>query len=301
MQEKIPAVAVIHDLSGVGRCALSVALPTLSVLGAQACALPTALLSAHTGFEGVTPRDQSPFLAQALDEWTQMGRSFDGVYTGYLARPEQAQMLSAFLARQRQKGLGLAVVDPAMGDHGKLYRAVSPQMPQAMAALCALADLIVPNPTEAALLTGVPYLEGATPAQAEALLGALLALGCGGALVTGLKLKDGRAANLLRMKGQSGFWACPYQPLPCAFPGTGDLFASTLTGFLLRGLSPQEAMARATAFVYQAMARTLESGTAPREGVGFEPMLRDLAHISPLPLTFIRSAGSCPDRSSWDR
>lgn len=300
MNKKIPAVAVVHDLSGIGRCALSVALPTLSVLGAQVCALPTALLSAHTGFPGVLPRDESAFLAQALAQWQDLDRTFNGAYTGYLAQPGQAGLLADFLTGQRKKGLSLAVVDPAMGDHGRLYRAVSPQMPQAMRFLCALADLIVPNPTEAALLTQGPYLREASPAQAWRLLKALTGLGCRGALVTGLKLSGGGAANLLYMRGEEGFWACRYQPLPCAFPGTGDLFAAALTGFILSGAAPQAAMARATAFVYQAMERTVEAGTPPREGVCFEPLLGDLAAAGPMPLCFIRTAESSLDRSDWD-
>lgn len=300
MQKKIPAVAVVHDLSGIGRCALSVALPTLSVLGAQVCALPTALLSAHTLFPGVTPRDESAFLEQALCQWRRLDRTFDAIYTGYLAQPGQAALLADFLSGQKTRGLSLAVVDPAMGDHGRLYRAVSAQMPQAMRALCALADLIVPNPTEAALLTDSPFLEKADPAQAWRLMKALTALGCGGALVTGLALSGGGAANLLYLRGQEGFWACRYQPLPCAFPGTGDLFAAALTGFMLSGYAPQQSMARATAFVYQAMARTVEAGTPPREGVGFEPLLAAIGAVEPMPLDFIRTSGSSPDRSNWD-
>ena len=284
----IPAAAVIHDLSGLGRCALSVALPTLSVLGVQGCALPTALLSAHTGFPGSAPVDQTPFLEAALAHWAAMDRTFQGVYTGYLAQPGQAPLLAELLADQRRRGMALAVVDPAMADHGKLYRGVSPQMPEAMRALCGQASVILPNPTEAALLTGLDYAPQSSPLQAARLGRALLDLGCGAALITGLRLGEDWAANVL-FPGGEGFWVCPYRPLPCAFPGAGDLFAAAFTGFVLTGAALEEAMGRATAFVYQAMKRTLEAATPTREGLCFEPMLACIRQLQPLPRYFLRA------------
>lgn len=294
----IPAAAVIHDLSGLGRCALSVALPTLSVLGVQGCALPTALLSAHTGFPGSAPVDQTPFLEAALAHWAAMDRTFQGVYTGYLAQPGQAPLLAELLADQRRRGMTLAVVDPAMADHGKLYRGVSPQMPEAMRALCGQASVILPNPTEAALLTGLADPGPSDPGQAARLGRALLDLGCGAALVTGLRLGEDWAANVL-YSGREGFWVCPYRPLPCAFPGAGDLFAAAFTGFALTGAALEEAMARATAFVYQAMKRTLAAGTPTREGLCFEPMLASIRRFKPMPRYFVRAEALIPDGAGW--
>ena len=288
----IPAAAVIHDLSGLGRCALSVALPTLSVLGVQGCALPTALLSAHTGFPGSAPVDQTPFLEAALAHWAAMDRTFQGVYTGYLAQPGQAPLLAELLADQRRRGMALAVVDPAMADHGKLYRGCLPRCLKPCGA-------VRPSQRHPAQphRGGAAHRPGLCPAkqplQAAGLGRALLDLGCGAALITGLRLGEDWAANVL-FPGGEGFWVCPYRPLPCAFPGAGDLFAAAFTGFALTGAALEEAMGRATAFVYQAMKRTLEAATPTREGLCFEPMLACIRQLQPLPWYFLRAPEAAP-------
>lgn len=269
---RIPRAALLNDLSGLGRCALSVSIPTLSALGVQPCPVPTALLSAHTGFPGAVMEAQTDFLSRALAHYEASGTVFDGVSSGYLGSTEQADAIGAFLVRQRNLGCGVRLVDPAMADHGRLYRGVSAQMPKAMARLCAHATLITPNHTEACLLTGLPYTGDAMSEEAaQALAKALLALGCDAALITGLHLEGGRWANLL-IEGDT-LTLCPYAPLPAAFPGTGDLFAAAMLGYLLGGNDAGAAMARATALVRRAMEATLARGVDPLEGVVFEPML----------------------------
>ncbi|MEG1192777.1 MAG: bifunctional hydroxymethylpyrimidine kinase/phosphomethylpyrimidine kinase [Clostridia bacterium] len=276
---RAPRVAVAQDLSGIGRSALAVALPTLAALGVQACPLPTALLSAHTAFPGVQMIDQTDFLGQALEEWTRLDRSFEGVYTGFLATPKEAVRLRAFICAQRARGCGWAVVDPAMADHGSLYRTVPAAMPDAMRDLVAVSDLTTPNYTEACLLTGTPYqAEPLTPQALRALLRALIGLGCKAALVTGARLQGGACANAL-LRAQGDVYLCRYAPLPAAFPGTGDLLCAMLTGRLLTGMAPEEALGCASGFAYEAIRRTLALGTDPIEGVQFEGMLCALSEV----------------------
>lgn len=271
----IPAAAVIHDLSGLGRCALSVALPTLSVLGVQGCALPTALLSAHTGFPGSAPVDQTPFLEAALAHWAAMDRTFQGVYTGYLAQPGQAPLLAELLADQRRRGMALAVVDPAMADHGKLYPAFGPDFPKAMASVCGQADLVLPNLTEAAFLTGTPYREDWNETEVKGLLEKLLALGCKSAMITGYGGGKGKT-GFIAMDGNGKTLSYSHTLLPMSYHGTGDIFSSAVVGGLMRGLGLREAGVIAADFVSRCIEHTSAQPNAPWYGVEFEALLPEL-------------------------
>ena len=163
-------VPAIHDLSGVGRCALTVVMPVISVMGAQVCPVPTAVLSAHTAFSGIAAHDLTGFLPAYLAHWRALGLRFDAVYAGYLAGPEQAAIVEDFLNGQRD---ALKVLDPVMGDDGRLYTGMPEDMPAKWRGLCARADVVTPNMTEYALLTGEAYsLEPRTMAQAKKMLDA---------------------------------------------------------------------------------------------------------------------------------
>ena len=152
-----PRVAAIHDLSGFGRCSLTVAIPVLSAMGVQCCPLPTAVLSTHTGgFEGYTFRDLTEEMAAAAAHWKALDLRFDAVYSGFLGSERQIGLVRQFLRDFRRPGT-LAVVDPVMGDFGRVYETYTPAMCRRMADLTAEADVITPNLTEAALLLGVPY------------------------------------------------------------------------------------------------------------------------------------------------
>jgi pyridoxine kinase len=129
----VKTVAAVNDLSGVGRCSLTVAMPVISAMGAQVCPAPTAILSAHTGFKKIVATDMTTFLTKMLDAWTNMGMLFDCIYTGYLGSPRQAELILGFMNKQSQ---ALKVVDPVMGDEGKLYSGVDSSMVEAMRALC---------------------------------------------------------------------------------------------------------------------------------------------------------------------
>ncbi len=284
-----PRAAVIQDLSGVGRCALSVALPIISAMGIQACPMPTAVLSAHTGgFTKPVSVSLTGYISNALAHWEREDVRFQGIYSGYLADTAQVDIVRAFILRQRDRCETRVVVDPAMADHGRLYSNLTEDVSRHMRSLCAEADVITPNLTEAFLLAGMPYREEMlSNAETIRLLNGVLDTGCGAAIITGVPLCGRNCqANICVTAGNAGgFWYCAYPHLDIALPGTGDIFASVLTGVLLRGEALPEAMARATDFTFRAVQRTVQAGTPAREGALFEALLPTLlepeARIAP--------------------
>lgn len=279
---RIPRVAAIHDMSCFGRCSLTVVGPVLSAMGVQCCPVPTACLSTHTGgFDGYVLLDMTDHMAQTIGHWEDLGLSFDGVYTGFMASEEQ--MALSLRAFQTLKGEGgLAVADPVMGDHGRLYATYTPGMCRAMAALCAHADVITPNLTEAAILLELNYADLRGTAQEG--LDLARALSDGGrrsVVLTGVSVEPGQtgAACWDRETGRAGLVSA--LRVEGEYHGTGDLFAAVLTGALVRGAPLEKAAQRAAHFVSDCAARTLAQGTPRREGVEFEPMLGLLARQAP--------------------
>ena len=269
---RTPRVAAIHDLSGFGRCSLTVVMPVLSAMGVQCCPLPTAYLSTHTGgFAGNTFLDMTAALAGAMDHWRQLDLTFEAVYTGFMGSTRQMALSAAFIRDMQEKG-SVAVVDPVMGDHGKLYRTYTPEMCQAMAQLADAADVIVPNYTEAAQLLGLPYAD-VTAAPPEDTVRRLSKDGGRSVVLTGVSLRPGRigAACFDRRDGSVSVVHTDFVGM--AFHGTGDLFASVLTGAIVQGASLKEAARRAAEFVRLCAAHTAPQDIPPREGIDFEPML----------------------------
>ena len=264
-------VAAVHDLSCFGRCSLAVILPVLSAMGVQACPLPTAVLSTHTGGFGPVERTElAGQLRGTMERWQALGLAFDGVYTGYLSSPEQARLALEAVERLRLPG-GLALVDPVLGDHGRLYRSVTPELVSAMEELCRRADVITPNLTEAAVLLDCPVDD--LPGDGQALARLLSAGGTRSVVVTGVAPEEGwtGAAWFDRETGRAGLALAPHAP--GEFPGTGDLFAAVLAGRLIRGESLEASATRAADFTARCVAHTPALGTPVREGVAFEPLL----------------------------
>ena len=277
--QKQHTVLCIQDLSCVGRCSLAVVLPALAAMGVQPCALPTALLSTHTGGLGRPARtDESGFISAALAHYAQLGLAFDCVYSGYLAGAAQVALVEQAF---RQAPAALKLVDPVMADHGRPYASMTPEIRAAVAQLCGQADVIVPNATEAALLLEElpgPAADGTHAARhASLLLQRFPALRC--AVVTGGALSDGQRGNVC---GRAPVFL-PYSPVPQDYPGTGDLFAAVLTGGLLRGFSEAAAIRLAARFVALAAEQTLHAGADPRFGVRFEPLLGTLSYWAETP------------------
>ena len=276
---RTPKVAAVQDLSGLGRCSLSVVLPVLSVMGAQCCPLPTAVLSAHTAFpapEAAAFQDLTGAMEQTLRHWEALHTSFDAIYSGFLGSPQQIGVLRRLIQRFRRKET-LVLIDPVMGDHGRVYRTYPPEMCEQMIQLAAEADLITPNLTEAALLLGEPFDHIPTSqAGIEEWLRRLSLGGKRSVVITGVSLapKALGAGCLDARSGKIRFAMARQEP--GQFFGTGDLFAAVLLGSLLRGETLSESTARAVDFIQKSVARTLAAGTPMLEGVQFEPLLREL-------------------------
>jgi pyridoxine kinase len=267
--DTMPRVAAIHDLSCFGRCSLTVIAPALSAMGVQCCPLPTAVLSSHTGgFGPVARTDLADQMVRTLDHWGTLGLTFHGVYTGYLASEGQIALAGQAAEALRQPG-GLVVVDPVLGDHGKLYASFTRSMVAAMAQLCRRADVITPNLTEAALLLG----ETADGADGETLAARLSDGGRRSVVVTGVTPAPGLVGCAGFDRDSGTTFTAVGARVEEDYPGTGDLFAAVLTGGLVRGEPLERAARRATDFVRQCAARTLAAGRPSREGVEFEPLL----------------------------
>ena len=266
--------AAVHDLSGFGKCSLTVVLPVLSAAGVACSAVPTAVLSSHTGgLPGVYHEDFTRGVRAFARQWGELSLSFDAIYTGYMSSPGQIEACSELVRAVRRPGT-LFLADPALGDGGRLYSGITPQTADAMLAFCREADLILPNLTEALLFLGVPPRAGLpSPDIAAALLPRLCALGPKRAVLTGVALSPDSigAACYDRETGELGF---AYAPRADGhFHGTGDLFGAALLAALLRDFPLREAMQAAVDFVSRSIFRTKRLGTDPRFGVDFEEEL----------------------------
>ena len=269
-----PRVAAIHDMSGFGRCSLTVAIPILSAMGVQCCPLPTAFLSTHTGgFEGFTFLDMTDEMPRVAAHWARLGLEFQAIYSGFLGSERQIAIVADFIHRFRRSGT-IVVVDPVMGDFGRIYQTYTAAMCGGMARLAALADVITPNLTEAALLLGQPYETlPAGEAGLRQITERLSLEGRRSVVLTGASLAPGQtgAGCFDARTGQTQVVQTAY--IAHEFHGTGDVFSSVLTGALVRGASLAEAAGEAAGFVRACAERTAAEDLPMREGVDFEPLL----------------------------
>ena len=269
-----PRVAAIHDMSGFGRCSLTVAIPILSAKGIQCCPLPTAFLSTHTGgFEGFTFLDMTDELPKVAAHWKSLGLEFQAVYSGFLGSERQIAIVEDFLREFRGADTA-AVIDPVMGDHGEVYQTYTPAMCAGMARLAELADVITPNLTEAALLLGVPY--DALPAGEAGCREVVERLSLDGrrsVVLTGASTAPELTGAMCFDAKTGRTEAVQTRRVPQEFHGTGDVFASVLTGALVQGASLPDAVRQAVDFVRACAERTAKAGIPLREGVEFEPLL----------------------------
>ena len=269
-----PRVAAIHDMSGFGRCSLTVAIPILSAMGIQRCPLPTAFLSTHTGgFEGFTFLDMTDELPKVAAHWKSLGLEFQAVYSGFLGSERQIAIVEDFLREFRGADTA-AVIDPVMGDHGEVYQTYTPAMCAGMARLAELADVITPNLTEAALLLGVPYdALPAGEAGCREVVERLSLAGRRSVVLTGASTAPELTGAMCFDAKTGRTEAVQTRRVPQEFHGTGDVFASVLTGALVQGASLPDAVRQAVDFVRACAERTAKAGIPMREGVEFEPLL----------------------------
>lgn len=272
MLRELRRVAAVHDITGYGKCALTIAIPVLSAAGVEVCPLPTAVLSGNTVLPNFTFLDYSPYMQAHLDHWQSLGLRFDGVYSGFLGSVEQIHHVQRLI---RDFSSGIAVVDPVMGDDGLLIPVYDRDMCRAMQELVASADYVTPNVTEACLLTGREYRDAAlSPAESEEMCREIAELGCGNVVLTGVQ-REGRLCNCGWAKGE-GYFERSIELLPFTQHGTGDLFTSTLTAGLIRGYSLVEAVDSAAAFVRLCMEEGQLLPDIFDRGVAFEPHLYHL-------------------------
>ncbi len=270
-------IATMQDISCIGKCSLTVALPVLSAMGIETAVLPTAVLSTHTMFRDFTFHDLTDELLPIMEHWRKEGFSFEALYTGYLGSIRQIG-LAARLFETFGRGK-LKLVDPCMADNGKLYAGFTQEFVSAMRGLCAHADIICPNLTEASFLLGIPYTEVYDEAYIRNVLERLTALGAGKAVLTGISLTGGRTGAYAYDRGTDRCHAYETGEETAHFHGTGDLWASTLCGALVRGGSFDDAIRIACEFVRECIALTLADAGHDRYGVHFEqaiPYLLDL-------------------------
>ena len=266
-------ILTIQDISCVGQCSLTVALPILSACGLETCVLPSAVLSTHTaGFSGYTFRDLTDDMPSICAHWEKEGIAFDAVYTGYLGSTKQIDYVKQILSTVK-KAEAPAIIDPAMADNGKLYPGFDEAYVEAMKNLCAVADYVVPNITEAAFLTGLPYKSEYDSAYIDALVEGLLALGCKNVILTGVSYTAGKTGIVVHENGTASYYV--HDMLPNSCHGTGDIYASAFVGALVRGKSAYDAAAIAANYTMECIKTTAKLDNH-WYGAAFEPVLGKL-------------------------
>ena len=262
---------VISDFSAVGRCSLTAALPILSTLAINPSAVPTALLSSQTGgISDYSFLDLSSQLPLFQKHWLSLGLSFDGAFTGYFAGKGQVSAVTSFLSAFPTP---LLVVDPIMADDGKYYDGFDRDFVEAVKPLCAKADVLLPNLTEACFLTDTPYRADADATFCKEVCQKLLALGAKAVVLKGYNA-NGKLGMMVA--DQNGTTEITAKRVEGFYHGAGDVFGAVLYGYLLKGASLITATKKATDFTTRAIQKTHESGADTRFGLEFEPLLPSL-------------------------
>ncbi len=266
-------ILTIQDISCVGQCSLTVALPIISAMSIEACILPSAVLSTHTGgFTGFTFRDLTEDLPNIKNHWLKENINFDGIYTGYIGSTKQINYIKDIIDSFKKEDQAI-VVDPAMADHGKLYYGFDEAFVEEMKTLCGKADYIIPNITEACYLTNTPYFETYSKEQIEALLVKLSNLGCKYVVLTGISFEDGLLGAAMYDSINKEFKYYFNERVPLLFHGTGDIFASSFFGAVINGLDMFEACKVAVDFTLLAIKNTINDAKEHWYGVHFEKAL----------------------------
>ena len=276
----LPRVASIQDMSGVGRCSLTAAIPILSAMGAQVCPLPTAVLSNQTAFDSYTATSLTDHLACSISEWKKQGLRFDAVTTGFLMDARQASLAGDFIGYAKAMG-ALIVIDPVMGDEGSLYPVFDQSMVNAFISLVRDADVITPNLTEACLLADIQYPGSDLPGEqriaeiARPIAQRLCSLGPHTVIITGIH--SGEYVYNVSYQARTDEMSCTGSPrIGGSFSGTGDIFSSIVCGALLRGESIDRALRLARILFEHAITLSVSENTDPREGIAFERFLHIL-------------------------
>ena len=268
-----PKILTIQDISCVGQCSLTVALPVISACGVETCVLPSAVLSTHTGgFTGFTFRDLTEDMPAICNHWQKEKIKFDAIYTGYLGSSKQVDYVKEII-RATAKDQSVAVIDPAMADNGKLYVGFDAAFVEAMKTLCAGADYLLPNITEACFLTETEYKTEYDRAYVDLLIERLMALGCKNVILTGISYTDGKTGVVVYENGVYSYYE--HEKFPNSCHGTGDIYASAFVGALMRGKSAYHAAKIAADYTVECIKETAKEENH-WYGAKFEPVLGKL-------------------------
>ena len=270
-------VLTIQDISCLGKCSITIALPVISALGSEAVILPTAVLSTHTMFKNFTVKDLSDQIEPITQHWLSEDVKFDAIYTGYLGTPEQIDQMKELFSQFRGENT-LVFVDPVMADNGKLYPAFDMAYAKKNAELCGAADIIVPNITEAAFMTDMEYREEKDHDEEyiKKMLGRLAELGARINVLTGVSLEPGKT-GVMGLDTETGdYYLYQNDKINATFHGTGDLFSSTCVGEMMKGRSWQDAMRIAAEYTARTIEVTMQNPDKPWYGVDFEATLPEL-------------------------
>lgn len=272
-------VVSIQDISCLGKCSLTVALPIISAMGVETCVVPTAVLSTHTGgFSGFTFHDLTQEVAPIAAHWKKEGITFDAIYTGYLGSFEQIDLVGQFFDQFGGKDT-LVYVDPAMADNGVLYTGFTPEFAKEMGKLCGKADVIVPNLTEASFMLGIDYVgDQYDEAYIKDLLKQLTGLGCRTAVLTGMSFEPGKIGAMAYDSATDTYASYFNEKLPVQFHGTGDVFASACVGALMNGKDLAGALKVAVDYTLECIRETQNDPDARWYGVNFESAIPMLVH-----------------------
>lgn len=273
-------LAMINDFTGYGRCSHAVAIPVVSVMGIQACPVPTAIFSNHMAFPTWHKYDYTPHMEDYLAAWEQLHLHFDGILCGFLGHTKQAAILDAFMTKQKQKGKTLVILDPVMGDHGRLYSSVQNDYFDAIKNLLKHADIITPNITEACFLTDTPFPQSLPDETVlSAIADKLHGMGPSRVVITGITA-DGFFHNYISATAPVSFKSIyTVKAGGPSRPGTGDLFASIIAADALNGISFETSVKKAADFVRICTEGSAAANIPINEGVCFEKYLSELIRM----------------------
>lgn len=262
-------IVTIQDISCVGKCSLTVALPIISAMGIETAVIPTAVLSTHTAFKNFTYRDLTGDLPKIAKHWKQEKFNFDGIYTGYLGSIEQIDILKEFF-KQFKTPDNFIFIDPVMADNGKLYAGFDANFVKEMKKLCKIADIIVPNLTEASYMLEKEYKEIYSEQEIKDILIELSNLGPKYVVLTGVSFKDNKLGVMSYNKETNEFFTYFKEKIPAKYHGTGDIFASTLVGAITNNNTLEEGLKIAVDYVWETINDTYKTNKKDAYGVNFE-------------------------------
>lgn len=267
-------IAVINDFTGFGRCSIAVELPIISKLKVQCCPLPTAILSNHTGFESFYFEDFTNRMKTYMDEWAKLDLKFSGICTGFLGSFLQIKVVEEFLQRHKTAD-NVVVIDPVMGDYGKLYPTYTKKACEEMKKLARYADIMTPNLTEASILTDTPYNPDSTDSELETIAAKLAEMGPQKVVITGIARGD-RIHNFCLEQGKPAY-AVSNEIIGNPRSGTGDIFSAIIAADAVNGIPFKSSVEKASSFIKLCIQRAMDMNIPLTDGVPFEEVLYQLS------------------------